>query len=175
MTFIRKGLLLIALSVLPPGVGAEVVDAGAQGFHIRVAVTLPVDTGAAWEQFVHPERWWNAEHSWFGKRENFSLQPVAGGCLCEIDGEASVMHLTVATAVPGRRMVLLGGLGPLQSMGLHGAATFTFEDLEGGGTRVVHDYRVSGYSGMDLAQLAPVVAAVQQSQLDGLAASFSGP
>ncbi len=171
----RKCLLFLALLLPLAAPRAEVVSAGDDGFHIRVAVNLPVSAEVAWEQFVHPERWWNAEHSWFGKRENFSLDPQAGGCLCERDGQSSVMHLTVATAVPGQRMVLLGGLGPLQSMGLHGAATFTFETPEEGGTRVVHDYRVSGYATMDLTQLAPIVAQVQQSQLDSLAASLAAP
>jgi len=149
------------------------MGASASGFHIRVETVLPVDKATAWEQFIHPQRWWNAEHSWFGKRANFSLSPVAGGCLCEIQGDSSVQHLTVATVIPGERMVLLGGLGPLQAMGLNGAASFSFETVEPGHTRVVHDYRVSGYNPNGFTQLAPIVASVQQLQLDGLAASFS--
>ena len=168
----RLLLVLTCLSFAGPS-RAEVIGVNASGFHVRVETVLPVDKATAWEQFIHPERWWNAEHSWFGERANFSLSPVAGGCLCETQGDSSVQHLTVATVMPGEQMVLLGGLGPLQAMGLHGAASFRFEELGPQSTRVVHDYRVSGYSEAGFEQLAPVVASVQQLQLDALARSLA--
>ena len=168
----RWGLLLVCLLLSLP-TRADVVGANDSGFHIRVEVELPVGRAQAWQQFIHPERWWNEDHSWFGKRANFSLEPVAGGCLCESEGDKSVQHLVVATVIPGERMVLLGGLGPLQAMGLHGAASFSFDQVAPGRTKVVHEYRVSGYSAGGFTELAPIVATVQQLQLDGLAASLT--
>lgn len=165
-------LLLGWLAAAAPST-AEVVGVNGNGFHIRVSTELPVGRDRAWEQFVHPERWWNAEHSWFGKRANFSLTPIAGGCLCESQGDSSVQHLTVATVIAGERMVLLGGLGPLQAMGLDGAASFSFEEVAPERTRVIHDYRVSGYSESSFEPLAQAVAGVQQLQLDALARSLA--
>ncbi|WP_157114470.1 hypothetical protein [Halioglobus japonicus] len=52
-------------------------------------------------------------------------------------------------------------------------AVFTFEDMSDGRTRIVHDYRVSGFTELNLEELAPVVAGVQQEQLDSLAASLA--
>ncbi|QFU76796.1 SRPBCC family protein [Halioglobus maricola] len=167
-----KQALLALIFLISPGAFAEVVAVGDSGFHIRVQVDLPVSKDAAWEQFIHPERWWSEGHTWFGSRKNFSLDPVAGGCFCEILGDKSVLHLTVSTVVPGEKIIMLGGLGPLQALGLSGPAVFTFADLGDGRTRVVHDYRVTGFTQMNLEELAPIVAGVQQEQLDSLAASL---
>ena len=165
-------LLLFVLLLVPLVARSEVVAVSDTGFHIRVQVELPVPPDQAWDQFIHPERWWSEAHSWFGSRKNFSLDPVAGGCFCEIDGDKSVLHMTVSTVVPGKKLIMLGGLGPLQAGGLSGPAVFTFEDLGNGSTRVVHDYRVTGFTEFKLNELAPVVAGVQQEQLDSLAASM---
>ena len=88
LAILRAGLPILCL-LLAAKSSAQVVGANDSGFHIRVEVEVPVDRERAWEQFTHPERWWNEDHSWFGKRGNFSLDPVAGGCLCETEGDAS--------------------------------------------------------------------------------------
>ena len=173
---VKTRLIVLAglfLLLLAGSIRAEVVAVGDYGFHIRVQTELPVDKPTAWEQFVHPARWWSESHSWFGSRENFTLDPVAGGCFCESLGDKSVLHLTVSTVVPGEKLIMLGGLGPLQALGLSGPAVFTFEDMGDGRTRIVHDYRVSGFTELNLEELAPVVAGVQQEQLDSLAASLA--
>ncbi len=152
---------------------AEVLGSNAAGFALRVEAVAPVPVAQAWEQLIHPERWWSSAHTWTGDHANMSLEPVAGGCFCERGEGVDVQHMVVSQVRPGKSLVMLGGLGPLQAMGLHGAASFVLSATPEGGTRLVHEYRVSGYSGQGFAELAPVVDAVQQGQVDAWAASLT--
>jgi hypothetical protein len=62
---------------------------------------------------------------------------------------------------------MLGGLGPLQGMGIYGALDWKFEAAEGGsGSRCA--CHASGYFPEDFAELVPVVDRVQGLQLGGL-------
>ena len=76
--------------------------------------------------------------------------------------------MQVAFADPGKTLRLLGGLGPLQGMGLHGVMEWRLEPFDGG-TRITLYYRAGGYTPDDLSQFAPVVDAVQAQQLGALA------
>ena len=62
-----------------------------------------------------------------------------------------------------------GGLGPLQEMGLNGALTIKMRDAGDSATEMVWTYNVSGFSSMDLTQLAPVVDGVLKQQMSRLA------
>jgi hypothetical protein len=64
---------------------------------------------------------------------------------------------------------MLGGLGPLQGMGMYGALDWTFETRPDGLHLVLH-YQVSGHDPKGYAELAPIVDAVQAQQLGALAA-----
>ncbi len=171
--FLKHCAPLVLLAAFSAVLRAEVVDAGAGGFHLEIRREVSADPAAAWAQFLRVAEWWDGEHSWFGSAANFSLEPRAGGCFCEIDGERQVLHMTVSFVDPGVEMRLLGGLGPLQGMGLHGAMSFRFEPREGGGTTLVHSYRVSGYAKEGLEWLAPVVDSVQTGQLERLQARLN--
>jgi len=94
---------------------------------------------------------------------------AAGGCFCEVDGEKSALHMIVSYVDPGKEMRMLGGLGPLAGLALHGAMSWRFEPLGSGGTRIIHTYRVAGYLPDGLDSLAPVVDAVQTNQVARLA------
>ena len=63
---------------------------------------------------------------------------------------------------------MLGGLGPFQGMGLHGALDWRLEAVEGG-TRITLRYQVGGFTPEDLPKIAPFVDGVQAQQLGGLA------
>jgi uncharacterized protein YndB with AHSA1/START domain len=163
---LRHVAALIAL--LPFGAQARIVDSKPSGFTTENTITVPVDVTRAWEAVVEDvDDWWPKEHSWFGKEGRFRIEPRAGGCFCEKSGKREALHMTVSFVDPGSLLRLLGGLGPLQGLGLHGAMEFRFEAVEGG-TKVTLHYVAGGYTTQDLVKFAPIVDQVQGLQLGGL-------
>lgn len=157
-----------------PAAHAEVMDSAPNGFTLENSQRVPVDPAAAWKALVEEiGRWWPADHTWWGDASKLSIQPRAGGCFCEIDGARQAAHLTITLVDPGKLLRMLGGLGPLQGMGLHGALEWRLAPEEGG-TRITLHYVVGGYSAGDLSKLAPVVDRVQGLQLGGLADYLRG-
>lgn len=67
----------------------------------------------------------------------------------------------------GRMLRLKGGLGPLQSMGVAGAMSFTLSEADGG-TRLDYRYVVGGHHEGGLDMLAEPVDRVQLGQLQRL-------
>ncbi|UHQ25088.1 SRPBCC domain-containing protein [Lysobacter sp. 5GHs7-4] len=160
--------IALALAGLPAA--AAVKDAAKDGFTIENEQTVPVDAATAWKALVEDvDQWWPKDHTWWGKASKLSIDARAGGCFCEIGGAQQAQHMTVSFVDPGKTLRLLGGLGPLQGMGLHGAAEFRLSPAEGGGTRIVFYYRAGGYTPDDLGKFAPVVDQVMGLQLGGLA------
>lgn len=150
---------------------AAVKDATAGGFTVENTEVVPVDADTAWKALVQDvDRWWPKDHSWWGQASKLSIDPRAGGCFCEIAGARQAQHMTVAFVDPGKTLRMIGGLGPLQGMGLSGALEFRLAPADGGGTRVTLFYRAGGYSPDDIGKFAPVVDKVQAQQLGGLAA-----
>lgn len=171
-----KGLSWFGLSLFllfSAQVSAEVVHSSDIGFELKMSVSVPATPEQAYKRFVDIGSWWSGEHTWWGKAANLSLEPEAGGCFCEREGDKSVQHLTVVFVDPGREVRLLGGLGPLQQMGLNGVLTFKFIPASDNETRIVQIYRVSGYDPNGLKGLAPIVDQVQTLQLHRLRDSFS--
>lgn len=147
---------------------AEVRQAAANGFVLENSALVQAPAERVWQAMTADiDHWWPKDHSWWGSEGTLHLDARAGGCFCEVAGGRQAQHLQVALVEPGVRLRLLGGLGPLQAMGLHGVAEWTLEP-QGQATRVVWRYTVGGYSTTDLATLAPVVDRVQAQQLDGL-------
>jgi uncharacterized protein YndB with AHSA1/START domain len=163
-------LLLITLSTA--SARAEVIEKAPEGFFLSISTQIDAPVAAVYQQFLNIDQWWDAEHSWFGSDTHFSIEPRAGGCFCETFADKSALHMIVSFVDPKREIRLIGGLGPLQGMALHGAMTFRFEPLADQSTRVVHEYRVQGYAADGLESLAPVVDAVQTQQIKRLAARF---
>lgn len=168
---ILGGAIVVSAVLAAQGIAhAEVKDASATGFTIENRQTVPVDAATAWQALVGGiDRWWPRDHSWWGTQSTLSIDPRAGGCFCEAAGDRQALHMTVTFVDPGKTLRLLGGLGPLQGMGLHGAMEFQLAPAEGGGTSITLRYRIGGYSPDDLGQFAPVVDRVQGAQLGGLA------
>ena len=65
---------------------------------------------------------------------------------------------------PGKRLRLIGGLGPLQELGVAASMTCEFAQ-SGGATDVVLTYHVSGYGAKGLDALASPVSSVLSEQL----------
>lgn len=161
--------LLLALVSLQSR--AEVTAVGAGGFVSEHELELAADPDRAFAALTAGiANWWDPNHSISGAAENFSLEPVAGGCFCEtLPNGGAVEHMRVVHVVPGKLLRLSGGLGPLQAMGVSGAMTFSLTAREGGGTQLSYRYVVSGYAKEGLQSLAEPVDRVQLGQLQRLA------
>jgi len=118
-----------------------------------------------YQQFLKINEWWDGDHSWFGSATNFYIEPRVGGCFCEVDGDKQAQHMIVTFIEPNKEIRMLGGLGPLQMMGVSGAMSWAFSVDKSGATQITHRYTVSGYHKDGLDKLAPIVDSVQGSQV----------
>ncbi|HZP13457.1 MAG TPA: SRPBCC domain-containing protein [Nevskiaceae bacterium] len=165
--------LLLALAMTSASASATVVDAKPNGFTIDNSVNVAVDADTAWKALVeHVDDWWPKAHSWFGKSGKFQIQSRVGGCFCETAGDRQALHMTVSFVDPGRLLRMLGGLGPLQGMGLSGAMDWRFEPIADG-THVTLHYVAGGYTTEDLVKFSAIVDHVQGEQLNALAEYLS--
>ena len=168
---VLAGLLLVAL---PLGAGAEVKFAAADAFLIEQRYTIAAPAAKVWESLQHPERWWPADHTWSGKRENLSLVAETGGCFCERWDGGTVEHGRVVMVVKEKMLRLDAALGPLQEMAVTGVITIALEEKDGT-TSVVVTHRVSGDPSQKLDGIAPIVDQVNGQQFGGLAADAVNP
>lgn len=140
---------------------AEVASSSEHGFQIKLEQTFDGSAQEGYDRFVnHINAWWLNDHTWFGDAGKLSLNATAGGCFCEIDGARQAQHMQVTYVDPNKALRLVGGLGPLQSLGMSGTMTITFAD-----NLVSLDYIVGGYPTMDFTKLAPIVDGVLSQQL----------
>jgi uncharacterized protein YndB with AHSA1/START domain len=171
----RIQILAIALLIaIPFSAGAEVKSATADSFLIEHRFAIAAPAARVWESLQHPERWWPADHTWSGKRENLSLVADTGGCFCERWDGNSVEHGRVVMVLQGQMLRLSAELGPLQEMAVSGVITFALEEKDGATTLVV-THRVSGDPSHKLDALAPIVDQVNAQQFGGLAADAAKP
>lgn len=147
---------------------AEVTDAQPAGFQVRHQVVIAAPAAAVWGVLVQPSKWWSSAHTWSGSAANLSLGAASGGCFCErLPNGGSVLHMTTVHAAPGQKLVLSGGLGPLQSSGATGAMTILLAEKDGA-TTVTVTYDVGGYFKGGLDKLAAPVDWVLGQQVQGL-------
>lgn len=167
---IRLLAAVLLLAALPAT--AEVKDLSSSGFTLENTITVPVDAKTAWRGLVdHVGDWWPADHTWWGKARNLSIDARAGGCFCEINGRQQAEHMHVVMVMPGELLRLKGALGPLQGMGLDGVLEFRFaESDDRKATTITMWFRNGGYTPDDLSKFVPVVDQVQKQQLGGLEA-----
>jgi uncharacterized protein YndB with AHSA1/START domain len=175
VTAMRDQIFAAALLVLLPlAAGAEVKLAQADAMLIEHRFTIAAPASKAWETLVHPELYWPADHTWSGKRESLSIDPVAGGCYCERWDGGSAVHGRVVMAVPGKALTLNAALGPFLEMAISGILAIKLEEKDGVTTAVV-TYRVSGDAGHKLDQLAPIVDRVLGMQFGNFATLAGQP
>ena len=164
----KKLTILLTTWLLCGPLQAEVLNIDSYGFILKNQVTVKANPQQSWQTLVEDVgKWWPADHSWWGKAENFSIEARAGGCFCEINGDSQAQHMMVSFVEPGKLLRMTGGLGPLQGMGLYGALDWQFEAVDGG-TRITLTYKVHGYAPEGFKDLAPIVDHVQGLQLGGL-------
>ena len=149
--------LCVMIAAAAPMAGAEVVDMSATGFTTRNTATVAAPPAEVYARLVKDVgKWWNPAHTFSGDAKNLSLDRRAGGFFLEkLPGGGSVLHLTVVNAEPGKLLRLVGGMGPLQALGVSGSMTWQFTP-EGAGTHVDLVYTVGGYSPGGLEGIAPL-------------------
>ena len=138
---IAMGLMLTATPA-----HAKVVSADSHGFEIVQEKLLTGSPAEAWARIGRIQSWWSKDHSYSGNSANLRLSLVPGGCFCEsFPGGGGIEHLRVTYAVPGKRAVLSGGLGPLLYEAVTGSMDIELK-AEARVTRVTLRYRVSGFA-----------------------------
>lgn len=148
---------------------AEVLSVAKHGFIIENSITTDASQQEAWRALIdHPDKWWPADHTWWGKAENLSIDEQAGGCFCEVAGNNSAEHMRISFVDQYNLLRMTGGLGPLQGMGMHGALDWSFSVTEEGKTQINLKYTVAGINPGGYDTLAPIVDKVQAQQLGGL-------
>jgi len=148
---------LLSLGLVPAR--AEVAAQGEAGFRVEHSVIANVSEKKAWAAVLAPGAWWSSEHSWSGDARNMRLDAKLGGCWCERWKGGEVRHMSVVALFPGSKIVLEGGLGPLQAMGVSGAMTISVTP-EGEGSKISFSYSVGGVFDPPAAALAPAVDGV---------------
>ncbi|MBK6702544.1 MAG: SRPBCC domain-containing protein [Hyphomonadaceae bacterium] len=160
-----------------PIASAEVTSSSPSTFTIHVEAEVAASPQEAWRDLTRIERWWNSAHTYSGDASNLRLDARAGGCWCERWGNRqSVEHMRVVmvTEHEGTRTLrAIGGLGPLQEMGVTGVLTFTIEPHPNG-AKIRMNYRVSGDPSLNLQALAAPVDSVMTEQFGRLVRYSSG-
>jgi len=152
-------------------VSAEVRNAAAGGFAIEHHLDLPVKPKVVYQALIENiGQWWLADHTYSGSSNNLYIEARAGGCFCErMPDGGSVLHMLISYIQPGREVRMVGGLGPLQMMGLSGGMQFKMTSKDDG-SYLEFSYKVSGYSADGLVGLAAIVDRVWADQLASLSA-----
>ena len=139
----RWSLAVLAMLAWPAA--SEVVEADEHGFISAHEVEIDAPPERVFEALVDEVgAWWDAAHSYTGDAANLSFDDFCGGLCEELDGQTGwVRHMSIEFIRDGKTLVLSGGLGPLQRLGVAGSMSFDFEATETG-TMLRYRYVVSG-------------------------------
>lgn len=171
MKFLR--LVLLSNLLIVSIANAKVLNIAETGFIIENTITVNKTSKQAWQSFVQDvDKWWPADHTWWGEPSTLSIDNFAGGCFCEKLEKKSAEHMRIVFVDPEKLMRMTGGLGPLQGMGMYGALEWSFS-TEGSNTKITMTYRVNGINPDGYSKLAPIVDHVQGLQLNALKAHLS--
>ena len=125
---------------------AEVVDSAANGFTVKTTLNIKAAPDEVYRKLVHDiGEWWDPAHTFSGDAHNLSIEDRVGGCLCEkLPNNGLMRDLEVVTVMPGKRMVLSGALGPMQTVAATGSMQIQVAAADGG-TKLEVVYTVTGY------------------------------
>lgn len=181
--FVPALLLASALAGLGDPAAAKVAQVSQNGFVVRHMAQVSASPEEAWAVLLKPSVWWDSEHTWSGDAANLSIDARAGGCFCEILPNAtspkasprgSVEHMRVIYVERPRALRMVGSLGPLQSDAAVATLTFQLKPDDKGGTQVLVEYVVGGYTRTAFDKLAPAVDAMLGEQVQRLAGKLGG-
>jgi hypothetical protein len=160
---------LVLLLALPSIVSAaDVADADANGFTVKISVDIGATPAEVFRQILNIGDWWNPDHTYSGDAHNLSLEDRVGGCLCEkLPNQGGVRHMEVIFLAPGKALRLAGALGPLQALGANGTLSFGLSPSSTG-TKLDVTYAVSGYVARGMNTFATPVDATLSDQINRL-------
>ncbi len=163
--FSALALLALPTCIATPMARAELVATTPGGFVSKTTLVVSGSPQAVYDRaLADVARWWDPAHTYSGIGANLSLEARPGGCFCErLEGGGGVQHLVIGYLQPGKTVRLIGGLGPLQSLGASGALTWQFDAVEGR-TRITWTYHVTGLEPDSVKQLAKAVDQVVSAQ-----------
>jgi uncharacterized protein YndB with AHSA1/START domain len=165
-----RGLAVLAAAIFAPVyANADVVDSAANGFTLKIALAVQSTPADVYKHLVHNVGdWWSSAHTFSGDAHNLSIDDNAGGCFCEklADG-GGVQHMVVVNAQPGKRLVMRGALGPLQTMGADGSMAIVLSP-DSAGTKMEVTFAAGGYMAAGMDKLAAPVNMVLTEQFTRL-------
>ena len=152
---------------------SSVLDSAGNGFTVRTTMVIQSSPDKVYEGLTSIGEWWSKNHTFSGDSSNLILDLNPDqyyGCFCErMNGKGFARHMEVVYIAPGEKLVMRGGLGPLQSMATTGSMTisltaFGTNDVSGTNTKLEVTYAVSGYLPAGLQSLAAPVDTVITEQ-----------
>lgn len=163
--------LAAAVLFIAPSARADITSATPSSFVIEAETEIAAPPERVWRALTRIDRWWSSAHTHSGDASNLRLDARAGGCWCERWGNGqSVEHARVVMVMERegvRTLRVIGGLGPLQAMGVTGVLTFTVAPLPNG-AKVTMTYRVTGDPSLNLNAVAEPVNNVLMEQIGRL-------
>lgn len=160
---------LFLLPFMTAAAQSEVVDSASNGFTVQHTVQIERSPEYVYNVLVEGVgKWWSSDHTFSRDASNLSIDARPNGCFCERLGDgAGVRHQTVVYASPGKRLRMVGGLGPLQTSGVSGSLSIDLSE-SGSGTRLQLNYSVGGYHPGGLDKWAQPVDSVLVEQMERL-------
>jgi uncharacterized protein YndB with AHSA1/START domain len=155
--------------LVPMMVRADVADSAANGFTVKLDVAIQAPPQDVYRRLVHNiADWWDSAHTFSGDAHNLSIDDKPMGCFCEkLPSGGGARHMEVVYADPGKKLVLIGALGPMQPMAATGSMTIQLTSA-GEGTKVAVVYALTGYLPTGMNSLAVPVDAVLTQQFTRL-------
>lgn len=124
---------LLAFAVLPAD--AKVIKSADNGFTIEHELDVPVSPDEAFDSMTGDiSGWW--DHTFSGKPKALYIEPIPGGCFCEIFNNAGegAEHARVTAVERGKLLRMVGPLG-LAGLPFQMSMTITFS-AAGEGTKI---------------------------------------
>lgn len=160
----RMILFVVLLLAVAVTASAEIADSAANGFTYKLVLNLQAPPETVYQRLLAVGNWWSSSHTFSGDAHNMSIDPRPMGCWCEkLPNGGGVRHMQVVMAMPGKMLVMTGGLGPLQSMAATGSMKLALAPANGG-TQLQVTYSVTGYLPAGMTSLAAPVDGVLTEQ-----------
>lgn len=166
-TIVQRAILVLFVGSMPAFAMADVTAIGENGFHIRI--DCAIEGKSANEVFQKLTGnwgdWWSGSHTYSGHASRLSIDENHDGLVERLPDGGFVRHMQIVFWQPGKTLRMVGGLGPLQAMGVSGAMTISLREKEGQ-TQLQLEYTVSGFSPTGFENIARAVDSVLVQQLD---------
>jgi uncharacterized protein YndB with AHSA1/START domain len=171
---VNAAIAALVLTLSPSLAMPEVADSSANGFTVKATFTINAGPDEVYRRLINVGDWWDSAHTFSGDARNLSIDEKPMGCFCEkLPNRGSVRHMEVVFLAPGKRLVMTGALGPLQSMAAAANMTIQFSPADGG-TKLDVTYAVAGYTPKGMNTMAAPVDSVLTQQFTRLKSHVEG-